>query len=106
MRVIRHLGVFRTDVSAKCERHANVARKFSSRERDVCWYEADPRKETSRPFSLSYFIVIYFHYFSFAGQFLCRDLKIQVLPAAFYLNESVNFKQSATGKMTRDGQIC
>ena len=90
-------------VTRECSAQIFIKRE---RERDVCWYEADPRKETSRPFSLSYFIVIYFHYFSFAGQFLCRDLKIQVLPAAFYLNENVNFKQSATGKMSREGCCC
>ncbi|CAH3025730.1 unnamed protein product, partial [Porites evermanni] len=37
------------------------------------------------------------------GQLLCRDFKIQVLPAAFYLNENVNFKQNASGKMSREG---
>ncbi|CAH3114131.1 unnamed protein product [Porites lobata] len=40
------------------------------------------------------------------GQLLCRDFKIQVLPAAFYLNENVNFKQNATGKMSREGCCC
>ena len=45
-------------------------------------------------------------FFFFAVQFLCRDFKIQVLTAAFYLNENVNFKQSATGKMSREGCCC
>ncbi|CAH3114137.1 unnamed protein product [Porites lobata] len=41
------------------------------------------------------------------GQLLCRDSKIQVLPAAFYLNENVNFKQTATsGKMSTQGCCC
>ena len=33
------------------------------------------------------------------GQLLSRTFKIQVLPAAFYLSENVDFKQSATGKI-------
>ncbi|CAH3025729.1 unnamed protein product [Porites evermanni] len=41
------------------------------------------------------------------AKILCRDFKIQVLPAAFYLNENVNFKQSAaSGKMSTQGCCC
>ncbi|CAH3025575.1 unnamed protein product, partial [Porites evermanni] len=41
------------------------------------------------------------------GKLLCEDFKIQVLPAAFYLNENVNFKQSAaSGKMSTQGCCC
>ena len=45
--------------------------------------------------------------FYILGQLLCKDFKIQVLPAAFYLNENVNFKQSAaSGKMSTQGCCC
>ncbi|CAH3025577.1 unnamed protein product [Porites evermanni] len=41
------------------------------------------------------------------GQLLCEDFKIPVLPAAFYLNENVNFNQSAaSGKMSTQGCCC
>ncbi|CAH3025579.1 unnamed protein product [Porites evermanni] len=40
------------------------------------------------------------------GQLLCKDFKIQVLPAAFYLNENINFNQSCSGKMSTQGCCC
>ena len=59
---------------------------------------------------LDYFgslILFNFYHLTFSGQLLCRDSKIQVLPAAFYLNENVNFKQTATsGKMSTQGCCC
>ena len=61
-----------------------------------------------RAFSL--LILFYFNPFSLfnlAAKLLCRDFKIQVLPAAFYLNENVNFKQSAaSGKVSTQGCCC
>ena len=61
------------------------------------------------------FLVLFFYFFYFnlfslfhlSAKLLCRDFKIQVLPAAFYLNENVNFKQSAaSGKMSTQGCCC
>ena len=57
-----------------------------------------------------FLILFYFNLFSLfnlSAKLLCRDFKIQVLPAAFYLNENVNFKQSAaSGKMSTQGCCC
>ena len=57
-----------------------------------------------------FLILFYFNLFSLlnlSAKILCRDFKIQVLPAAFYLNENVNFKQSAaSGKMSTQGCCC
>ena len=57
-----------------------------------------------------FLILFYFNLFSLfnlSAKYMCRDFKIQVLPAAFYLNENVNFKHSAaSGKMSTQGCCC